>query len=176
MKEFEKTIDDIIKKFDEIIKSYGNINRADPNIFSNIKVVTETGSFVLKAISSIVGSSDGSRKIRVNPFDSKNIKSIAKALMDAEMGSVQEGKTEILIILNPVTKDFKEKIVKECKVLLENFKVRMRQMRQDFLNNLKAIKSENEKKSQEKAMQKIFDDKTKIMEKLYNDFANLMKG
>ncbi len=157
MNELEKSLKDQYSRFEDLLKSTRNINKADPNLLNSLKVHTENGIQNIKSIASIVGSSDGNRTLKVTPFNSNDIKAIGKALWETELGNVTESKTEIMLVLHPITKDYKDKILADIKKKSEDIKVRIRQLRQDFLNNIKALKSEDEKKKKQKDVQILVD-------------------
>ncbi|MFN9113090.1 MAG: ribosome-recycling factor [Bacteroidota bacterium] len=155
----------------ELIKSLNNINKADPSLINSIKIQTDSGLIALKSLSSIVGNNE-QRNLKITPFDSQNIKFIKKTLWDEQMGNVLETKTEIILTLPPITKDYKEKILADTKKKTEEIKVRIRQIRQDFLNKLKDVKSEDEKKKKQKDIQNIID---KYVNKIENSIKEITK-
>jgi ribosome recycling factor len=162
-----------VAKFEEVLKTYSNLHRADPNLLHSIKVSTPHGITTLKSIASIVATTDSSRGLRVTPFDSNNLKIIAKVLWDAELGNVTETKNEVLLALHPVTQEYKNRIFKEVKETAEKHKIIIRKKRQDFLNDIKKLANENEKKLQEKKIQKIIDDNMSKIDSLLNGFMRV---
>lgn len=169
IKDLKDVLDNSCKKFIESTKSFGDLTRADPGILSPIRVQTNHGIQDLKSLASFVSSSDGSRSFRINPFDSDNLVHIEKALWNAELGNVLKLKNEILLTLNPVTEEYKQKVLKTLKDGAEKTKIIIRQKRQDFLNDLKKEKSENIrdkiKKEVEDIVKKCIDEIEDIMSK-----------
>jgi ribosome recycling factor len=170
MKNFEENLKKKLQHFEESIKSYSNMHRADPAILQNIKVQLSSGMIELKKIASLAANVN-SRELRITPFDKENMKSISSALLKSELGNVTDVKNEILLTLRPLTDEYKEKIKKEVKEICNRTKENLRQIRHDFLNNLKKEeKAEDERKRKEKEAQNIFDKCNKQIEEMLEAF------
>jgi ribosome recycling factor len=83
------------------------------------------------------------RDLTVSAFSRKDVQSITKALLDAELGyRLERTDGEIMYFsLAPMTEEIRKRLVQKCKESLENAKVSFRNSRQKVLNEIKSSKS-----------------------------------
>jgi ribosome recycling factor len=114
----------------------------------------------LKAIANLRISPNHELVIRA--FEAKMMPLINKAILDKELGYKVERSTkeETYFALTPITKEIKEKLIKEVKSITEEGKKAFRLLHQDLKNFLKKDKtlSQDQQRAAEKQSDKLVKD------------------
>jgi ribosome recycling factor len=103
------------------------------------------------------------RTITLQPWESKMIPVIEKAIMNANLGltPANDGKT-IRLNMPPLTEERRKEIVKNLKKLAEEAKIALRNIRRDAIDELKKLEKDKQ----------IAEDDLKRAEKEVQDFTN----
>jgi ribosome recycling factor len=144
------------------------IHKALPEVFSNLIVKNVKLSY----LSSIVNSTTNT--VLIKPFDKENMKIIEDVLKKIQGYSltVKSNDTFAMEIV-PLYDDVKKEQTKKINNLKETGIIKLRQIRQDALNLIKKNKaniSENIIKKEEKDLQKIIDDYSKVLKDIIVKF------
>lgn len=114
----------------------------------------------LKAIANLRISPN--HELVVRAFEAKMMPPINKAILDKQLGYKVErsNKEETYFALTPITKEIKEKLIKEVKTITEEGKKSFRLIHQEIKNWLKKDKdlSQDQKKNYEKQGDKLVKD------------------
>lgn len=104
------------------------------------------------------------RTITLQPWETKMIPVIEKAIMNANLGltPANDGKT-IRLNLPPLTEERRKEIVKHLKKLAEDSKIALRNIRRDTIDDLKKLEKEKQ----------ITEDELKRAEKEVQDVTNI---
>ncbi|HRP01060.1 MAG TPA: ribosome recycling factor [Candidatus Kapabacteria bacterium] len=104
------------------------------------------------------------RTILIQPFDRSIINDIEKAIRAADLGfNPQNDGTVIRIPVPPLTEERRKDFVKMCKKHAEDFKVAIRNVRRDSIDEAKKLEkskliNEDDRKRSEEEIQKITDE------------------
>ena len=172
MEELKKFMELQIEKFKEEIKKYSNVHKANPDLISNIDINGQN----IRSLCSIGIGKDNSRSILITPYNSSNINEIMAEVRKKDLGGVQSLKSDIILTLSPVTKAYIDDLNKKLKEKLEQFKIAIRQKRQQKFNDLKAEPSKDVKNKLEKKYQEIIDDCVKNIDNLFNQHIKTMSA
>lgn len=135
-KELEKIISEIREKLIQI-RSY----RFALHWLENIVIEAYGKKFDLKSLASI--SQLDPLKYRVEPWDPNIISEIERDIKKTNFGgSVVREKGYVIVSLPPLTEETKKELLKNLHHLKEDYRIRSRRVRDDFLKELK-IKKEN---------------------------------
>ena len=181
----EELFTEIKKKFNNEIEKLSNrfnnlrTNVANRSIFEKIFIDYYGTKTPINQISSIAIVE--SRLFIITPYEkNKNIlKDISTAILKSNINLtpiIKEDKIEINI--PQITEEARKNIVKEAKISYENSKIAIRNIRHDFLNNLKKNDdySDDFKKKIQNDLQKIVDDIQKKVDSLFFEKEkNIMK-
>ncbi len=143
-------------------------SRANPSIIQDLVVPVYGGSQKMKIIELATVSAPDAQTLIIEPWDKSIIGEIRKGILAANVGLnpviSSGGEGEIIrISLAPLTTEDREQYAKLLSTKLENGKIMIRQIRSDFMRQIKKAfeekeVSEDEKFSQEKKLQEITDD------------------
>lgn len=142
--------------------------RPNPNMFNEILVDAygdKTPLFQLANISSV-----DAWQIIIKPYDKSLLKTIAKALAESKFAiNPQINPDCIRIIFTPLTEEGRKEFVKKAKVLLENAKIKIRDIRQTIQPKYKKNKniSDDLVKYFEEELNKITKNANKTLEDLF---------
>jgi len=111
--------------------------RASPAMLERIECEYYGDKIGITQISSV--SSPEPRQLLIKPYDKGDVKSICAAIAAANIGvnPVNEGDC-IRITVAPLTEETRRELVKKAKVMAENSKVAIRNIRRDFIDLVKA--------------------------------------
>lgn len=164
---------DKMKKTVEGLKSHlGTIRtgRANPDVLSKISAEYYGSMVPLKQLANI--SVPEPMMLTLTMFDKSAVKSVEKALQASDLGlNPNVDGTVIRLRFPDLTEERRKDLVKLVKKSSEEFKVTLRNLRRDFLDELKADKSNSEddlKKMQEE-IQKVTDIYSKQIDQLITD-------
>jgi ribosome recycling factor len=140
------TVSAVLSKMEESMKErmskmgkdMGNMRtgRANPMMLENVKVEAYGSLVPLKQVAAV--SVPEARTLEIRPWDPATLQDIEKALQKADVGAMPQSDGKMLRISLPMmTEDRRKDLVKVLKKLGEEFKVAIRNERQDALNKVK---------------------------------------
>jgi ribosome recycling factor len=136
--------------------------KASPALVDNIDVECYGSMMKLKQCAAI--SSPEPRMLVVDAFDPKTVPAIEKAIRESNIGinPVVAGKI-IRLPIPPLSEERRRDLVKSCKNIAEDTRVRVRSCRRDAMEGLKKCEkdgkiTEDDLKTFEKDVQKLTDD------------------
>jgi ribosome recycling factor len=138
--------------------------RATPSMVENIVVPAYGGQQHLKVLELASITTPDTQTIVISPWDKSIIGDIKKGILEANIGFNPSIDSEVIrISLPPLTTEDREKYVKLLSGKLENGKVMIRQIRADFMHDIKKAfedkeLTEDDKFSQEKHLQEVTDE------------------
>jgi ribosome recycling factor len=139
--------------------------RANPSMLESVKVEAYGSLVPLKQVAAV--SVPEARTLEIRPWDPSTLQDIEKALQKADVGAMPQSDGKMLRISLPMmTEDRRKDLVKVLKKLGEEFKVGVRNERQDALNKVKKSFqakeiTEDDLRGLETRIQKITDSFTK---------------
>lgn len=139
--------------------------RANPQILESVKVEAYGSLVPLKQVAAV--SVPEARTIEVRPWDPSTLQDIEKALQKADLGAMPQNDGKLIRISLPMmTEERRKDMVKLLKKLGEEYRVGVRNERQDALNKLKKSFqakeiTEDDLRGLEQRVQKITDGFTK---------------
>jgi len=164
----EKTVETLREEYSTI-----RAGRANPHLLDKLRVDYYGQPSALQSVANI--SVPEARVIQIQPWESKLIKEIEKAIINSDLGLTpsNDGKT-IRLTFPELTEERRKELVKDVKKKAENAKVAVRNIRRDaneiFKKQNKASEiSEDEFKLLEDNVQKITDRFIAEIEKVMED-------
>lgn len=139
--------------------------RANPKMLDGIKCDYYGDKMDITALSSI--SMPEPRQLLIKPYSREDLKTIASAIAGANLGvNPQVEASDIRIIVPPLTEDVRKQIAKEAKVIADETKVTIRNIRRDYMDLLKDddSMSDDYKERVEEDIQKIVTDSNKLID------------
>ncbi len=138
--------DAVISKMEEAMKerlskmgkdmSNMRTGRANPMMLENVKVEAYGSMVPLKQVAAV--SVPEARTLEIRPWDPSTLSDIEKALQKADVGAMPQSDGKMLRISLPMmTEDRRKDLVKVLKKLGEEFKIAIRNERQDAANKIK---------------------------------------
>jgi ribosome recycling factor len=110
--------------------------RANPMMLEHVKVEAYGSLVPLKQVAAV--SVPEARTLEIRPWDPTTLVDIEKALQKADVGAMPQSDGKMLRISLPMmTEDRRKDLVKVLKKLGEEFKVAIRNERQDAVNKIK---------------------------------------
>jgi len=164
MNERVKPFEDKMNKTLEVLKEeYASIRagRANPHLLDKIRVDYYGQPSAIQAVANV--SVPEARVIQIQPWESKMIKEIEKAIMASDLGITPGNDGKVIRLVFPeLTEERRKELVKDIKKKAENAKVAVRNVRRDANDAIKkAAKaseiSEDEQKQIEDEIQKVTD-------------------
>ncbi len=116
-----------------------------------------------------------SRLITVQPWDVSAIKEVEKGILKANLGLTPSSDGKIVrISIPPLTEDRRKEIAKSTRLVCEEFKVAIRNIRRDSNENLKSLQkdgdiSEDDSFKGQKQIQELTDEYVIAVDKVYQD-------
>ena len=140
------TVNAVLSKMDESMKerlgkmakdlSNMRTGRANPMMLENVKVEAYGSLVPLKQVAAV--SVPEARTLEIRPWDPTTLVDIEKALQKADVGAMPQNDGKMLRISLPMmTEDRRKDLVKVLKKLGEEFRIAVRNERQDALNKVK---------------------------------------
>ncbi len=152
----DKTIESLRREYQKV-----RTGRASTGLLEEIKVDYYGTPSPLSAVATLAVPEP--RTITLQPWETKMIPIIEKAIMNANLGMTpaNDGKL-IRLNLPPLTEERRKETVKQLKKLAEDAKVAVRNIRRDAIDQLKKLEkdkkiSEDELKRSEKEVQDVTD-------------------
>lgn len=139
--------------------------RANPKMLDGIKCDYYGDKMDITSLSSI--SMPEPRQLLVKPYSREDLKTIASAIAAANLGvNPQVEASDIRIVVPPLTEDVRKQIAKEAKVIGDETKVAIRNIRRDYMDLLKDddSMSDDYKDRVEEDIQKVVTDANKMVD------------
>ena len=135
--------------------------RANAKVLDRISVEYYGSETPLNGVATI--SSPDARTLVIQPWDTKLLKDIAKAIQVSDLGINPQNDGRVIRLTFPqLTEDRRKDLVKQVKKYAEDAKVAMRNIRRDGMDQVKKMKKNNEiteddQKKAEKDLQDLLD-------------------
>ncbi len=142
--------------------------RANPMMLESVKVEAYGSTVPLKQVAAV--SVPEARTLEIRPWDPSTLQDIEKALQKADVGAMPQNDGKLLRISLPMmTEERRKDLVKLLKKMGEEFKVGVRNERQDALNKVKKSFqakeiTEDDLRGLEQRIQKITDSFIKLID------------
>ena len=163
-KEYGRRMD---KTLDHLAEEFGAVRagRANAKVLDRITVEYYGSETPLNGVATI--SSPDARTLVIQPWDTKILKDIAKAIQMSDLGINPQNDGRVIRLTFPqLTEDRRKELVKQVKKYGEDAKVAMRNIRRDGMDYVKKLKknseiTEDDQKKAEKDLQALLDKYTK---------------
>lgn len=167
-----------LKKIEEwLSKEFMQVQtgRATPIILDSVMVDSYGSMMPIKNVASI--SIEDAKTLRISPWDRNHIKTIEKAIQDANLGlSVVSDGEGVRAIFPMLTTENKIKLVKILKDKLEDARISVRKERQSAIDETEDL-TEDEKKRAKDEIQKCVDEANQNLETIFDKKeTDLMNG
>ena len=156
----DKALEHLQDEFDAV-----RAGRANPKVLDRITVEYYGSETPLNGVATI--SSPDARTLVIQPWDTKLLKDIAKAIQISDLGINPQNDGRVIRLVFPqLTEDRRKELVKQVKKYAEDAKVAMRNVRRDGMDYVKKLKknseiTEDDQKKAEKDLQDLLDKMTK---------------
>jgi len=167
---------------DWLQQEFANIRtgQASPALLDFVKVESYGTLMPLNQIST-VGVEDA-RTLRVSVWDASVVKAAEEAIRDAELGvSVVGDSTGLRVIFPELTSERREQLLKLAKSKLEDARIAVRAIRDDFMKVIEKSEKagdigEDEKFTKKEAVQSAVDEINRSLESLCNQKESELKA
>jgi len=161
-------LNDARKQMEQSLEHYKNqilkirTGRASTSLLDGVYVDYYGSSTPLNQIANV--STPDARTIMISPYDKSMLQSIEKAIQTADLGFNPQNDGNVLRVpVPPLTEERRKEFVKLAKKYAEEGKVAIRNIRRDFMEELKKEEknkhiTEDEQKKGSEQLQKITDD------------------
>ena len=159
-KKMDRTLDYLGEEFDAV-----RAGRANPRVLDRITVEYYGSETALNGVATI--SSPDARTLVIQPWDSKLLKDIQKAIQVSDLGINPQNDGRVIRLVFPqLTEERRKDLTKQVKKYAEEAKVAMRNIRRDGMDYVKKLKknseiTEDDQKKAEKDLQDMLDKYTK---------------
>ena len=159
-RKMDRTLEHLEEEFDSV-----RAGRANAKVLDRITVEYYGSETPLNGVATI--SSPDARTLVVQPWDTKMMKDIQKAILMSDLGiSPQNDGRVIRLVFPQLTEERRRDLAKQVKKYAEEAKVAMRNIRRDGMDYVKGLKkkseiTEDEQKKAEKDLQDLLDKYTK---------------
>ena len=158
--EFSRRMD---KTLDHLADEFGSVRagRANAKVLDRITVEYYGSETQLAGVASI--SSPDARTLVIQPWDTKLLKDIQKAIQVSDLGINPQNDGRVIRLVFPqLTEERRKELIKQVKKYAEDAKVAMRNVRRDGMDYVKKLKKNNEiteddQKKAEKDLQDLLD-------------------
>ena len=159
-KEYGRRMD---KALDHLQEEFGAVRagRANAKVLDRICVEYYGSETPLNGVATI--SSPDARTLVVQPWDTKLLKDIAKAIQMSDLGINPQNDGKVIRLVFPqLTEERRKDLTKQVKKYAEDAKVAMRNVRRDGMDYVKKLKkaseiTEDDQKKAEKDLQDLLD-------------------
>ena len=164
-RKMDKTLDVLQDNFDAV-----RAGRANAKVLDRITVEYYGAESQLAAVANI--SSPDPRTLVIQPWDSKLLKDIQKAIQVSDLGINPQNDGRVIRLVFPqLTEERRKDLTKQVKKYAENGKVAIRNIRRDAMDKLKAKQkkseiTEDDCKEYEKELQDMTDKRCKELDEL----------
>ena len=152
----EKALEHLSEEFSAV-----RAGRANAKVLDRITVEYYGSETPLNGVATI--SSPDARTLVIQPWDTKILKDICKAIQMSDLGINPQNDGKVLRLIFPqLTEERRKDLTKQVKKYAEDAKVAMRNVRRDGMDYVKKLKknseiTEDEQKKAEKDLQDILD-------------------
>ncbi len=151
------------KALDHLQEEFGAVRagRANAKVLDRITVEYYGSETPLNGVATV--SSPDARTLVVQPWDTKLLKDIQKAIQMSELGINPQNDGRVIRLVFPqLTEERRKELAKQVKKYAEDAKVAMRNIRRDGMDYIKKLKknseiTEDEQKKAEKDLQDMLD-------------------
>lgn len=151
------------KSLDSLKEEFSTIRagRANPHLLDKLRVDYYGTPSPIQSVANV--SVSEARVIQIQPWESKMIKEIEKAILASDLGLTPGNDGKVIRLIFPeLTEDRRKELVKDVKKKAENAKVAIRNIRRDANDAIKKSAkaneiSEDEQKDIEDEIQKLTD-------------------
>lgn len=169
-----KPFEDKMKKTLDVLKEeYSNIRagRANPHLLDKLRVDYYGTPSPIQSVANI--SVPEARVIQIQPWESKMIKEIEKAILGSDIGITPSNDGKIIRLVFPeLTEDRRKELVKDIKKKGEDAKVAVRNVRRDANDMAKKAGKANE--ISEDVQKEIEDDIQKLTDKMITEIDKMI--
>ncbi len=159
-KDFSRRMD---RALDHLNEEFGAVRagRANPKVLDRITVEYYGSETALNGVATI--SSPDARTLVIQPWDTKLLKDICKAIQVSDLGINPQNDGRVVRLTFPqLTEERRRDLAKQVKKYAEEAKVAMRNIRRDGMDYVKKMKknseiTEDEQKKAEKDLQELLD-------------------
>ena len=159
-KDYARRMDKALEHLDE---EFGAVRagRANAKVLDRITVEYYGSETPLNGVATI--SSPDARTLVIQPWDTKLLKDIQKAIQVSDLGINPQNDGRVIRLTFPMlTEDRRKELVKQIKKYAEDAKVAMRNIRRDGMDYVKKLKknseiTEDDQKKAEKDLQDLLD-------------------
>lgn len=159
-KEYSRKMD---KTLDVLADNFGAVRagRANARVLDRITVEYYGQETQLSGVATI--SSPDARTLVIQPWDSKLLKEIQKAIQTSDLGINPQNDGRVIRLVFPqLTEERRRDLTKQVRKYSEEAKVAMRNIRRDGMDYIKALKkkseiTEDDQKKAEKDLQEMLD-------------------
>ncbi len=163
-KDFQRRMD---KALEHLQEEFGAVRagRANAKVLDRITVEYYGTATPLNGVATI--ASPDARTLVIQPWDTKLLKDIAKAIQTSDLGINPQNDGRVIRLVFPqLTEERRRDLAKQVKKYAEEAKVAMRNIRRDGMDYLKKLKknseiTEDDQKKAEKDLQDMLDKMTK---------------
>ena len=151
------------KALDHLQEEFGAVRagRANAKVLDRISVEYYGSETPLNGVATI--SSPDARTLVIQPWDTKLLKDIAKAIQISDLGINPQNDGKVIRLVFPqLTEERRKDLTKQVKKYAEDAKVAMRNIRRDGMDYVKKLKkaseiTEDDQKKAEKDLQELLD-------------------
>ena len=151
------------KALDHLNEEFGAVRagRANPKVLDRITVQYYGSETPLNGVATI--STPDARTLVIQPWDTKLLKDIQKAIQTSELGINPQNDGRVIRLVFPqLTEERRKDLTKQTKKYAEEAKVAMRNIRRDGMDYVKKLKknseiTEDDQKKAEKDLQDLLD-------------------
>ena len=159
-KDYAKRMDKALNHLEE---EFGAVRagRANPKVLDRIVVEYYGSETPLNGVATI--SSPDARTLVIQPWDTKLLKDIQKAIQTSDLGINPQNDGRVIRLVFPqLTEERRKDLTKQVKKYAEDAKVAMRNIRRDGMDYVKKLKknseiTEDDQKKAEKDLQDLLD-------------------
>ena len=159
-KDYARRMDKALEHLEE---EFGAVRagRANAKVLDRITVEYYGSETPLNGVATI--SSPDARTLVIQPWDTKLLKDIQKAIQTSDLGINPQNDGRVIRLTFPMlTEDRRKELVKQVKKYAEDAKVAMRNIRRDGMDYVKKLKknseiTEDDQKKAEKDLQDLLD-------------------
>ena len=169
--QLDKSMDHLKSKMSSL-----QAGKASASMVDEIQVENYGSMMPLKSVANV--SCPDIKTIKIEPWDKNSLGTVQKAIIESDLGiNPQNMGTHLFLPIPPMTEDRRKKLVKIVKEEEESAKISIRNIRHDFLKQVKTQKdgneiSEDEQKKLEKDIQEKIDKANKEIDELAKNKEN----
>lgn len=155
-RKMDRTLDHLAEEFDAV-----RAGRANAKVLDRICVQYYGSETPLNGVATI--SSPDARTLVIQPWDSKLLKDIQKAILTSDLGINPQNDGRVIRLVFPqLTEERRRDLTKQVRKYAEDAKVAMRNIRRDGMDYVKKLKkngdvTEDDQKKAEKDLQDLLD-------------------